>query len=168
MNLSNQLMQRYPPGAQKNYNRFSSRNPITEKGKELEFPEGAGGGKGYRGHEVASTLRREASLREPGVPPKLMNKNQLLCIPRIENITTREYIAKIFTKLNIGKIEQISEIPLRNDAKHKRVIIKVNWTESENTNFIQSRLERNESVKVVHDFPWYWKVASFRKGAGIP
>ena len=98
---------------------------------------------------------------------QLMNKNQLLCIPRIENITTREYIAKIFTKLNIGKIEQISEIPLRNDAKHKRVIIKVNWTENENTNFIQSRLEKNKSVKVVHDFPWYWKVASFRKGVNV-
>ena len=32
-------------------------------------PEGPGGGKGYRGHEVVSTLRREAPLREPGVPP---------------------------------------------------------------------------------------------------
>jgi len=41
-------------GNPKNYNSFSSRNPITEKGKELEFPEGAGGGKG-----------------EPGVPPNL-------------------------------------------------------------------------------------------------
>ena len=42
----------YPPGTQENYNSFSSRNPITGKGKELECPEGAGGGKG-----------------EPGVPP---------------------------------------------------------------------------------------------------
>ena len=65
------LGQKYPPGIQESYNSFSSRNPITEKGKELEYPEGAGGGKGYRGHEVASTLRREASLREPGVPPRL-------------------------------------------------------------------------------------------------
>ena len=44
--------QQYPQGIQEKYNSFSSRNPITEKGKELEFPEGAGGGKG-----------------EPGVPP---------------------------------------------------------------------------------------------------
>jgi hypothetical protein len=38
-----------------------------------EYPEGAGGGKGYRG-QTASTLRREASLRvcgaSPGIPPK--------------------------------------------------------------------------------------------------
>ena len=44
--------QQYPPGTQENYNSFSSRNPIIEKGKEFECPEGAGGGKG-----------------EPGVPP---------------------------------------------------------------------------------------------------
>ena len=46
------FIQQYPPGTQEKYNRFSSKNPITEKGKELEYPEGAGGGKG-----------------EPGVPP---------------------------------------------------------------------------------------------------
>ena len=43
-----------------------------------EYPEGAGGGKGYRGHEVASTLRREAPLgvcgASPGVPPKMASK----------------------------------------------------------------------------------------------
>ena len=70
--LEGNLGQQYPPGTQENYNSFSSRNHIKEKGKEPEFPEGAGGGKGYRGHEVASTLRREAPLREPGVPPSFV------------------------------------------------------------------------------------------------
>jgi hypothetical protein len=41
--------QQYPPGTQENNNSFSPRNPITEKGKELEYPEGAGGGKGEPG-----------------------------------------------------------------------------------------------------------------------
>jgi len=48
--------QHYPPGTQKNYNIFSLRNLITGKGKELEFPEGWGGGKG-----------------EPPVPPITKN-----------------------------------------------------------------------------------------------
>ena len=48
------LNQHYPPGTQENYNSFLSRDLITGKGKELEFPEGQGGGKG-----------------EPGVPPTL-------------------------------------------------------------------------------------------------
>jgi len=50
------VLQQYPPGTQENYNRFSSKNSITEKGKESEYPEGAGGGKG-----------------EPGVPPSVLN-----------------------------------------------------------------------------------------------
>jgi hypothetical protein len=41
---------------------------VTVNGYGLLLPEGPGGGKGYRGHEVASTLRRFAPLREPGVP----------------------------------------------------------------------------------------------------
>jgi hypothetical protein len=48
-NISNQ---HYPPRTQENYKIFSSSNLIMGKGKELEFPEGWGGGKG-----------------EPGVPP---------------------------------------------------------------------------------------------------
>ena len=51
-NIQSYSNQHYPPGTQKNYNSFSSRNLIIGKGKELEFPEGQGGGKG-----------------EPGVPP---------------------------------------------------------------------------------------------------
>jgi len=50
---SSKWNQQYQPGTQENYNSFLSRNTITEKSKELECPEGAGGGKG-----------------EPGVPPK--------------------------------------------------------------------------------------------------
>ena len=58
------MSEQCPPGTQENYNSFSSKNPVTEKGKEFEYrrvgggkreseyPEGAGGGKG-----------------EPGVPP---------------------------------------------------------------------------------------------------
>ena len=38
--------QHYPPGTRENYNSVSSRNLIMKNGKELEFPEGRGGGKG--------------------------------------------------------------------------------------------------------------------------
>jgi len=51
------MRQHYPPRTQKKYNSFSSKNLMMGKGKELEFPEGRGGGKG-----------------EPGVPPN-MRKN---------------------------------------------------------------------------------------------
>ena len=91
---------------------------------------------------------------------QLMNTKHLLCIPRMENIITKDYILRTFNKLKIGSIEQISEIPLRNDTRYKRIIIKVNWSDSDNANFIQNRLDNNETVKVVYEFPWFWKVVS--------
>ena len=48
------VYQHYPPGTQEDYNSFSSRSLIMGKSKDLEFPEGRGGGKG-----------------EPPVPPNV-------------------------------------------------------------------------------------------------
>jgi len=64
------MHQEYPPETQENYNSFSSGNPITEKGNESEYPEGAGGGKGYEDREAVFNLTAKP-LREPGVPPKM-------------------------------------------------------------------------------------------------
>ena len=50
--------QHHPPGTQENYNSFSPRNLIVEKGNKLKCPEGPGGGKG-----------------EPGVSPRFSHQN---------------------------------------------------------------------------------------------
>ena len=84
-----------------------------------------------------------------------------LCIPRMENMISRDYIFQIFSRLKIGKIEHINEIPLRNDKKHKRVIIRIHWNETtENAKNMLQRLDNKETLKIVHDYPWYWKVVS--------
>jgi len=84
-----------------------------------------------------------------------------LCIPRIENSITKTYIYNTFVKLKIGKIETINEIPLRNDTKHKRIIIKILWNETTpNSINMLSRLKNNETIKIVHNMPWYWKVVA--------
>ena len=110
--------EQYPPGTQENYNSFSPRNPITGKGKELEFPEGAGGGKepeypegpgggkGYRGHTAlravkASTLRREAPLREPGVPP-----NEYIDKLTMELLLNKSHYAKYLAKTDPKKHDE--------------------------------------------------------------
>jgi hypothetical protein len=53
--------QHYPPGTQENYNSFSSRDLMMEKGKELEYSRRAGGGKGLEILRISE---------EPGVPPR--------------------------------------------------------------------------------------------------
>jgi len=90
-------IQHVPPGTQENYNRFSSGNPITEKGKESEYPEGAGGGKG-----------------EPGVPPTKISRriienyrtqlNKFIITSRFTNATWSENEQYRARNKNIGCI----------------------------------------------------------------
>lgn len=90
-----------------------------------------------------------------------MNKDKTIdsiCIPRIDTTVTKEYIFGVLCKLKIGCIEKINEIPLRNDSKHKRIIIKMRWNESDNSINIQKRLLDGEIIKLVYDMPWYWKI----------
>ena len=82
-----------------------------------------------------------------------------LCIPRIEESIKKDYIFKVFQKLKIGYIQRIIEIPLRNDVKHKRIIILLQLNNTNPTSkMIQDRVSRNESIKIVYDMPWYWKI----------
>jgi hypothetical protein len=84
-----------------------------------------------------------------------------LCIPRIEASITKDYIFNVFSKLKIGYIEKIIEIPLKNDPKHKRIIIKIIWSEINPKSIeIQNRLTNQETIKVVHNMPWYWKIVA--------
>jgi hypothetical protein len=79
-------LQQYPPGIQENYNSFSSRNPITEKGKEFEYPEGAGGGKG-----------------EPGVPPNGLQRiaTAIYDIAGTNKFNSDTY-ARLYSDLNVS------------------------------------------------------------------
>jgi hypothetical protein len=85
--------------------------------------------------------------------------NPELCIPRMDATISRSYINNIFTRLDIGKIERIIEIPLQSDTKYKRIIIQVKWKENTpNSIFIQEILSQKKTVKIVHDMPWFWRV----------
>lgn len=86
-----------------------------------------------------------------------------ICIPRVDAKITSSYIYNTISNLNIGDIERINEIPLRNDPAYKRVIITMKWdTQSEVAKYIQVKFNEIGSVKVVHDMPWYWKICPAR------
>jgi len=64
--------QHYPPGTQKKYKGFSSRNLMMEKCKELEFPEGRGGLESASRILMKGSGIREADSDDRGFPlPKL-------------------------------------------------------------------------------------------------
>jgi hypothetical protein len=89
------------------------------------------------------------------------NENTVLseiCIPRMERTIRREFIFNILRKLNIGYIERINEIPLKNEVTHKRVIIRIKWNSTETSKMIQQRFESNQHVNIVYELPWFWKL----------
>jgi hypothetical protein len=90
-----------------------------------------------------------------------MTTSSSICIPRIETSTPKEYIYNTITNLRLGKIDRITEIPLRNDPSHKRIIINMRWNSKNETAVdLKTQLDNSGSIKVVHDMPWYWKIVS--------
>ena len=91
-------------------------------------------------------------------------QNPILCIPRLPINISREYIADIIQKMNIGVIETLHEIPLQNSNQFKRIIIRVKWDlSSPQSNRIFSTLSENKSIKIVHNMPWYWICVKYIK-----
>jgi hypothetical protein len=86
-----------------------------------------------------------------------------ICIPRIDIKTSLDKIRDKIHNLKIGKIDKIIEIPLREDKKYKRVIIKITWdTSCKSAVSIRERLSEGKTIKLVHDTPWYWILVSSR------
>jgi hypothetical protein len=80
-----------------------------------------------------------------------------VCIPRIEMNIPREII---YEKLqNICVIEQLTEIPLKNESTHKRVLMRIRLNRDNNKAVdMEQKLLETGNVKIVYDMPWYWKM----------
>ena len=61
----------------------------------------------------------------------MKNKQLCLCIPRISINTTKQFIRTRIENLELGNIDRIIEIPLKNDSSYKRVLIKLHYTNEE-------------------------------------
>lgn len=113
-----------------------------------------------------TSLKNNARLHPPILIQKdsMGEKNphiQSICIPRVEQSLSRDYIYSIFEKLDVGSIDTMTEIPLRNDPTHKRILIRIRWnTKNEVSSKLQDQLKTTGSIKLVYDMPWYWKIVS--------
>jgi hypothetical protein len=81
-----------------------------------------------------------------------------ICIPRIEATIPKSVILSTFQNLNIGVIEGVIEIPFKDAPKYKRIIVKLQWNDSEKSQFILGRFQDGKNVKIVYNsqLPWYW------------
>ena len=81
-----------------------------------------------------------------------------ICIPRMDQTITRQTIFDTFKKLNIGRIERITENPLKNNPEYKRVILRIKWNNTTQSVKIKNRLENSKPVNIVYELPWFWRV----------
>ena len=89
--------------------------------------------------------------------PELFHTNRhVICIPKVSNKITKQYIFSIFCSLKVGFIEKLTEVPIKSDPLHKRVFVKIKWNNSNLSKYIYDRFESGENVKVVYSDPWYW------------
>ena len=82
-----------------------------------------------------------------------------ICIPRIDASIPKSLIIKTFENLDIGSLEGIIEIPFKDSNKYKRIIVKLEWNDSEKSKYILSQFQEGNNVKIVYNFPsspWFW------------
>lgn len=88
--------------------------------------------------------------------------NPSLCIPKIENNITKLDIIEIFqNKLKIGDIDRVDIIQKSSETNfsNRAFIHFKRWNVEENdiSKKILLSLTNKEVVKIVYEFPWYWK-----------
>ena len=97
-----------------------------------------------------------------------------LCIPRILGNVDEQYIRNIFDKVSLGKIHHIDIINCKNEKNEifKRAFIHFDkWYMNEDAQAIRNRLISGMDIKIVHEYPWFWKVSAGRdkiKGNYVP
>ena len=86
------------------------------------------------------------------------SENPSICIPRVFNTINVSSISNIFqNKLNLGKIKKIDMIKT-SDPKFKKVFIHFHlWNDNDNTQSIKKKIFEGTVVKIVYDYPWFWK-----------
>ena len=81
-----------------------------------------------------------------------------ICIPRIDASIPKSTIFAKFESLNIGNICRVIEIPFKGSNEYKRIIVKIEWNDSDMSKYILSRFQEGKNVKIVYDLPspWFW------------
>ena len=89
------------------------------------------------------------------------NTNPSICIPRVFPNIDWKRVKNVFEELGMGEVERVDMINKVNDKgqKFKRVFVHFKkWNDDPTTRQVKSKLLSGDSVKIVYDDPWFWKV----------
>jgi hypothetical protein len=88
----------------------------------------------------------------------------ILCIPRMATTVPKDLIISTFKKMNLGNIDSIYESQSQHMPQYKRVLIYIKWNYGSPTvQQIMNHLEKNQTIKIVYDMPWYWICVKYVK-----
>uniref|UniRef100_A0A6C0KCX4 RRM domain-containing protein n=1 Tax=viral metagenome TaxID=1070528 RepID=A0A6C0KCX4_9ZZZZ len=78
-----------------------------------------------------------------------------LCLPKIDNNVSKKLLFDIFNKYNFGIIYKIDLITIK---QSKRAFIHYNsWNNNEKNEKIKNYLDDGLDIKIIYEFPWFWK-----------
>ncbi len=84
----------------------------------------------------------------------------ILCLPKIDINTTKNQIFNIFDQYKFGLIKKIDLISI---SQSKRAFIHYEkWDTSEKNIKIKSYLDNGLDIKIIYNFPWFWKCSKSR------
>ena len=81
-----------------------------------------------------------------------------LCIPRIEEGITENFVREIFSALDIGTIKSIIICKTNNSSGRKAFINLTGWKDNSNAKRVKYRLANDLAVNIMYQIPWYWKL----------
>ena len=78
-----------------------------------------------------------------------------LCLPKIDYSVSKKQLFDIFNQHNFGTISKIDLITI---SQTKRAFIHyIKWNNNEKNNKIKSYLDNGFDIKIIYQFPWFWK-----------
>lgn len=88
----------------------------------------------------------------------MQQDDRVLQIPKMDHSITQEYMKKIFSQL--GTVKQINEVP---HAKYKKIFVHILFDNTMQSSTLKTLLTTHQSIKIVHDMPWYWTCHEYVK-----
>ena len=78
-----------------------------------------------------------------------------ICIPMVEDHINKKNLYDTFKKHNWGEINRIDLVKVKN--KQRAFIHYHYWYNNNKSNFVYNLLNNDKDVKIIYDYPWYWK-----------
>jgi hypothetical protein len=87
----------------------------------------------------------------------------ILCIPRVKLTISEKDIYNTLNEINMIKINNIKFIFKSRETFNTVLIYFSEFLENENGQLAKTLFLKGKDIKVIYDFPWFWKITPYIK-----